>query len=189
MLVPWPLPANLSTEAKRRARLLLADATGPVLDLGGSTSPIACGDWGTARTIDVTSLSNVFDPTAAVEGLATRRGRGTFAEISSVVVTPYVRDLPRLFSAVADLLDEDGRLLFVEPDSTRSTWNSLAAPAMKSVTGLELGRDITGAMWDSGLSVARIDRQPVARLSWPLRQLVSGVAGPVSRDDNRSRRN
>ena len=172
--MPWPLPANLRTEAKRRARVLLGDARGPVLDLGGKVSPIASGDWGSSRAIETVSLGPGPDPTAALEDLA--GPAAGFAEILGVLVTPRVADLPRLFEAVAALLSDDSRFLFVEPDAVAQRWSGYLSPGLRSLSGLELGRDITGAMWDSGLSVADIDRRPVARTPWPLRNLVSGVA-------------
>lgn len=168
---------------------MLADAHGPILDLGGDVSPIGGGDWGSSRTVEVTTLGGVQDPTKALEGIAhSDGGDASFAEIIGVLVTPHVADLLRLFTAVERLLRAEGRYLFVEPDAVASKWGDLTAPALRSLSGLELGRDITGAMWNSGLSVARVDRRPVRSTTWPLRNLIAGVARHAPLDDPRSRR-
>lgn len=151
-------------------------------------SPIACGDWGSSRGIEATSLAPTHDPTARLEDLAEAEGAGTYVEVLSVLVTPEVSDVGRFLRSVAAVLGDDGRFLFVEPDAVARSWAAVAAPVIKSVSGLDLGRDFTGAMWDSGLSVASIDRRPVARTAWPLTKLVSGVARLAPRDDTRSRR-
>jgi hypothetical protein len=168
--------------------VLLAGADGPVLDLGGSVAPVAFTDWGSRRQFDATSLGRVLDPTRQLEDLVDEHGAGYFAAVLSVLVTPHVADIQRLFEAVAALLDDDARFLFVEPDAVAKRWAPAAGSGVRAVSGLELGRDITGAMWNSGLSVTRIDRRPVPLTVWPLRSLVSGVARLAPRDDVGSRR-
>lgn len=168
--------------------MLLEGAHGPLLDLGGSVSPVAHGSWGGSRQLEATSLGLRPDPTRELEDLVDQQGPGAFGDFLSVMVTPHVADLPRLFRAIAALLDEDGHYLFVEPDAVATPWATAAGRGVEALSGLRLARDITGVMWDSGLSVARIDRKPVSMTVWPLRSLVSGVARRAPLDDMEFRR-
>jgi hypothetical protein len=169
--------------------MLLAHADGPVLDLGGAVSPIASDDWGTSRNVETRVLGHEGDPTAALAALVEREEPGRYAEVLSTMVSPHVADLAGLLRAVAAVLDGEGRLLFVEPDAVAGGWSGLAAPALRSLAGLELGRDITGAMWNSGFSVTSIERRPLSISAWPFRNLVSGVARLTEGEPDSSRRN
>jgi SAM-dependent methyltransferase len=166
------LPPEAQLLVRARRRLLLARASGRVLDLGGA-------DAHRARWADAGDRAVVLDGAADARLDRLVADGERFDTVVSVFQLTASPDLDARLDQVGALLGDEGRLLFLEPGRlvrAGGRVQRLASPAVAAVTGWRVDRDIPGSLRQAGLSVTDLERHRVRTLQWWLRQVVEGTA-------------
>lgn len=159
---------------RTRRRALARRARGRVLDLGGADSHASL--WDAHRDVDgVADVGAVLDP-----ALASLRGQGErFDTVFSVFRLATAIDLDETLRTVRDLLEPEGRLLFLEPTrlpGVAGRAQRAAAPATALTAGWRADRDVPAQLRASGLSVLDIERHRLRTMQWWVRSVVEGSA-------------
>lgn len=166
-----PPTAQMAVHARRRD--LAARAQGRVLDLGGSESHRTMYRGTGPDEVEVLDGPDLDAVTALAD--AGRR----FDHVVSVCTIVRAEDESALLGAVGRLLDDDGRLLFVEPVPTGGRLrplSRLAGPIAQVAGGFHLGRDPVQSIRDADLTICDVRRDRIAALRWPFHHLASGSA-------------
>lgn len=168
------LPPEVQLVVRARRRALLRRASGRVLDLGGA-------DLHHTIWADVPAVEDarVLDGADDADLLALARGNERFDTVVSVFQLTGAPDLEATLRRIRAVLDDDGRVLFLEPGrlvGLPGRLQRMVAPPVGLLTGWRVDRDIPMAMRASGLSVTDVTRHRVATIQWWLRVLVEGAA-------------
>lgn len=167
------LPPTVQLTVRTRRRALARRASGRVLDLGGSTAHDVLWD---RPGVEVTAVDGADDP--ALLRLVDADHR--FDAVLSVFQLTAASDLAGTLSRISRVLDDDGRLLFLEP--TRIPGRVLrraqrfVAPVVDVAAGWRVDRDIPAEIRRAGLSVTDVERHRSNTVQWWLRALVEGAA-------------
>jgi SAM-dependent methyltransferase len=194
LAVSYPAPIELAMTPlelallRDRRRRLLAQATGRVLELGGSggvnldhypasdVSEVVVVGSGSARERVERAAARVAvpvrlqDPDEVV---------GVFDTIVAIFTLSGRPDLDAELHGLAGVLDPAGQLLFLDHSARRpsSLTAELRRPFWRVVgAGFVPGRNLPDALRRSGFVVLSLDRFGLPTLTWPLRSCVAGMA-------------
>lgn len=160
---------------RNHRRRLLDRARGRVLDLGGAASHRALWDARAADHDDVLVLDGGADP----QLLRLARDGARFDTVVSVFQFAAAPDLAATIARVQQVLDAEGRILFLEPGrrtGLAGRSQRLLAPFLAVSTGWHVDRDVPMALRHAGLSVTDLERHRTGTTQWWLRFLVVGAA-------------
>lgn len=104
-----------------------------------------------------------------------------FDSIVSILQISIASDASALCRSLAQLLNPDGRLLFLEPTSAVGLTGAAQHAFggwVRRTTGRRPDHDIPALVREAGLSISDCDRFTV-RSFWPYRTFVEGAAHPV----------
>jgi SAM-dependent methyltransferase len=181
-------PIDQSQLRPRRQRLLQR-AHGRVLELGGAGG-VNLEHYPADRVSEIVVVGADGASRARLRRTAARRGLSvdlrTLAQVGTgydTVVAAFtlsaLTDLDRELDALRQLLAPDGRLLFLDhsPRRPAGVATDLSRPLWRlMVDGFVPGRDLPGAIRQSGLIILSIERFGLTTLTLPLRSCVAGVA-------------
>ncbi len=126
--------------------------------------------------MEVTTVDGADDP--SLLGLVDADER--FDAVLSVFQLTAAHDLAGTLSRVSRLLDDEGRLYFLEPTRTSGRLMRRAqrfvAPVVDAAAGWRVDRDIPAEIRRAGLSVTDVERHRSNTVQWWLRSLVEGAA-------------
>jgi hypothetical protein len=168
------LPPEVQLLVRARRRRLVGRATGRVLDLGGSGTHQ--GLWAGVPGADEVLVLDGGDD-ARLTDLA--GGSTRFDTVLSVFQLAATADLRATLELIRQVLDGEGRLLFLEPArlvGAGSRVQSVLAPAYGTLAGWRPDRDIPMELRAAGLSVTDVRRHRATTLQWWVRRLVEGTA-------------
>jgi hypothetical protein len=156
---PWlrQLPPMVVNEVRRRRGVLLAGATGRVLDL----------DTPGALTLVEAAVG---------EDVPDDERYDTIVCTCRLIVVP---DLLRAAVGMSRLLASGGDLQLIEPVNRAGSVGLLTSSAgamLPAVEGLHLARDVPAAVRATGLTVVDLERFTIPTLVWPLRRFVQARA-------------
>ena len=197
-LVAWmnPLPMELAPGLRERRCSVAAKASGRVLDLGGWSDHLGSYRLSAAESTGVREVTMLVRPgdlqptdsdrdpagvTRVDAGFDSLKALGVdpFDTIVSLIRTPLVADISRMFSIVGDLLAPGGQLLMLEPVRRSGRIGRMIAfggSLIRATGGLHLDRDIPGMLRTEGFVVTDLERFEVPTVSAPLRPFVQARA-------------
>jgi hypothetical protein len=178
-------------QLRPRRQRLLRRARGRVLELGGAGG-VNLEHYPADRVSEVVVVGADGASRARLRRTAARRGVSIDVRTAARAGTGYdtvvaaftlsaLADLDRELDALRQLLAPDGRLLFLDhsPRRPAGVATELSRPLWRLMAdGFVPGRDLPGAVRQSGLIIVGIERFGLTTLTLPLRSCVAGVARP-----------
>jgi hypothetical protein len=176
-------------QVRPRRQRLLQRARGRVLELGGAGG-VNLEHYPADRVSEIVVAGADGASRARLRRTAARRGVSVDLRTAAHVGTGYdtvvaaftlsaLADLDGELDALRQLLAPDGRLLFLDhsPRRPAGVATELSRPLWRlMVDGFVPGRDLPGAVRQSGLIILSIERFGLTTLTLPLRSCVAGVA-------------
>lgn len=148
-----PLPSGVAAEIASRAEAIRSRDLGRCFDL---SSP-------GART-ELAELARAGAP-----------GSGDYDAVVSVAELVLFADLPAALRALGGLVKPGGEMWLLEPIGRPGLWASALAwlcSASPSLGGINLNRDVVGAVRAIGMVVTDVERFTVPGAPWPLQRFV-----------------